>query len=485
MRRIIKLCSALLAFTTLLLCVSAIGGTSDAPAVSEDFADGVYTIKSVANKKHLNALDTEYTASGYAYTDTYTGESGEHIRITRAENGGFLLYPQSEDGKYAFHAESQDENAHICKSEELTELSYFDIQRDGDAYVILLHGTNRALSVGGKKTLFRKQLAELRAYEGEDAQKWIVEPVSSSFELKTVAEKVNVNSVSAVYAVVTPSYMKGKVSWSSSDESVVLMDDDGSFCALSEGKATVTASIDDMTQSIEIEVVDSPAYTWYSQHLSTDGGWHGGELSKVYFSAGASKRFIIDRYNRGLDWMDEGCAITSVAMVLHNLGARYGKGYDFRFDADGALEADPYTVALANTGNRGLTKSSGTLYYNPIMMNLRQITAGFTLFGRKLTFNQSYTVSKKIIKEALDTHPEGVIVHMRSKSESHYIVIAACVNPEAENPADYQFVVYDSAAQARDEGDGVLFEKSISYDTLYYRYGSMSSIITFDFAEEE
>ena len=476
----------LLVLAALLLYVSAAVGTADVSTTVGDLADGIYTVRSVADGKYLNTFDTEYTSGGYAYTDTYVDEAGEHMRITRAADGSFLICPQSEDGKYAFHAESADENARICKSETQTALSYFDIRRDGDAYVIFLHDTERALGTGSGKTLFRKQLTTLRTYAGEDAQKWIFEPASvSSFELKTVAEKVNVNSVSAVYALVTPSYMKEQVLWSSSDESIVLVDDDGSFCALAAGKATVTATIGEMRQSIEIEVVDAPAYTWYSQHLATAGGWHGGELRDVYFYAGSYKRFIIDRYNRGLDWMDTGCAITSVAMVLHNLGARYDAGYDFRFEADGSLEADPYTVALANTGNRGLTESRGTLYYNPILMNLHQITAGFTLYGQKLTFNQSYTVSKKIIKEELDTHPEGVIVHMSSRSGSHYIVISSCVNPEAENPKDYRFIVYDSAAQERSEGGGVLFEESVSYDTLYYRYGSMNSMITFDLAEEE
>ena len=94
-------------------------------------------------------------------------------------------------------------------------------------------------------------------------------------------------------------------------------------------------------------------------------------------------------------------------------------------------------------------------------------------------------LTPEIIKEALDTHPEGVIVHMQNGSNSHYIVIASCINPDAADPRDYRFVVYDAAAQKRSEGDGVTFEESISYETLYYRYSSMNSIITFDLAEEE
>lgn len=487
MKRICKMLSVFLALALLLPLVSAAPQSPTANLQrSGELAEGVYTLRNLGDGKLLNTFNMEYTSGGYGYTDKAANETGEHMLLKVNADGSYRIYPQSEGGKYAFHAENNGEHPRLCKSEDPAALADFDICRDGDAYAVLLHGTELALSTGSGKTLYRKALVTIEPYTGEDAQKWVIAPVEiSSFELKTVAEAVNVNTVSAVYALLTPAYMKGQITWSSSDESVVLMDTDGSFCALSAGKATVTATVGDMTRSIEVTVVDSPSYTWYSQHLATDGGWHGGELSGVYFYAGVYKRFIIDRYNRELDWMDTGCAIASVAMVMHNLGARYADGYDFRFEKDGDLEADPYVTALANTGNLGLTTESGTLYYNPILMNLRQLTAKYTLFGRKLTYTERYSVSKKIIKEALDTHPEGVIVHMQNGSNSHYIVIASCINPDAADPRDYRFVVYDAAAQKRSEGDGVTFEESISYETLYYRYSSMNSIITFDLAEEE
>lgn len=487
MKRFFRILSVALVLALLLPLVSAAPQAPlDSLQKSGDLREGVYTLSSVADGKTLNTFNMEYTAGGYGYTDSAVDEAGEHMLLLPNADGSYRIYPQSEDGKYAFHAESGGEHPRLCKSETATALSDFDICRDGDAYVVLLHGTGNALSVGSGKTLYRKSLVTFEPYVGDATQKWHISPVEiSSFELKTVAERVNVNTVSAVYALVTPAYMKEQITWTSSDESVVMMDTDGSFCALSAGTATVTATVGGMTRTIEVTVVDKPSYTFYSQHLATAGGWHGGELSGVYFYAGAYKRFIIDRYNRGLDWMDTGCAIASVAMVMHNLGARYGAGYDFRFEKDGDLEADPYVVALANTGNRGLTTDSGTLYYNPILMNLRQLTANFTLFGKKLTYTESYSVSKKSIKEALDTHPEGVIVHMQNGSSSHYIVIAACINPAAANPRDYRFIVYDAAAQKRSEGDGVTFEESVSYETMYYRYGSMSSMITFDLAEED
>ncbi len=490
MKRIFS--GALLLLTPLLLLAAVTGAAS---AAAEPFTglepgmieSGIYTIRNVSDSLYLNTFDIAYSPAGYAYVDKYSGEEGENILLLRQEDGSYLLYPQSETGKYALYAESAQPGALMAKKEDLTSGAYFNIYRDKDAFVLSAKDSGLALSVSPQNMLYRKQLVAAEEYTGADAQKWIIEPVPlSAFEVKTVAEKIRVNSVSAVYAVVTPAYMKNFVKWSSSDESVILLDDDGTFCALSVGTATVTAEVNGMQASIEVKVVDEPAYTWYSQHLATEGGWHGGELSEVYFYAGSYKRFIINRFNRNLDWMDEGCAVTSVAMVLHNLGARYTDGYDFRFEADGNLEADPYTVALANTGNRGLLTSSGTLYFNPILMNLRVITKHFTLYGKELTYEQSYGVTKQKIKEALDAHPEGVIIQMQNTyNGSHYIVATQCINPTAADPNDYKFFFYDSAALKREEGDNVLFENSISYRTLRYTYSHMRSIITFGLAEEE
>ena len=183
--------------------------------------------------------------------------------------------------------------------------------------------------------------------------------------------------------------------------------------------------------------------------------------------------------------MDTGCALTSTAIVLNNLGARYENGYDFRFDADGNLEADPYTVALANSGNRGLTTSKGTLYGNPIMINIKQIASSFTLYGRPLEAVRTYGVTKKQLKEALDEHPEGVIVSMEnSYNGSHHVVVTECVNPEENNPEKFRFKIYDPAGQVRAEGDNVLFEESVSY-SLRYRYYHMRSMIVFNFVPTE
>lgn len=48
----------------------------------------------------------------------------------------------------------------------------------------------------------------------------------------------------------------------------------------------------------------------------------------------------------------------------------------------------------------------------------------------------------KQIKEALDAHPEGVVVGLYHPIyENHYLLFTKCVNPEETNPYNYQFIV--------------------------------------------
>lgn len=461
-----------------LLCCTAFA--------DDTLKSGVYTIQNLSDGTYLNAFDRSYTKWGYAYTDKHTGDEGENILVIAREDGTYLLYPQSEMGKYAFTVADEKVGSRISKSEEITEGSAFKVIRSEEGYTVET-ANGLVLGVTDGQKLYRKQLVLTEEKGSETSKLWdFCEVPITSVEVKTVSDKVRVNSVSAAYVLVKPAYMANFATWESSNENVVMVDDDGSFCALSVGKATITATVSGISASITVEVVDADAFTWYSQHLAVGGGWHAKELEKVYFYSGAYKRFIVGGYNRGLDWMDEGCAITSVAIVLKNLGARYEKGYDFRFEADGNLEADPYTVALANTNNKGLSGPTGTLYYNPVMMSLHNITSNFTLYGQPLSYKTTNGVTKAKLKEALDAHPEGVIVYMQNRHNgSHYIVVTECINPDAAKANDYKFKIYDPSGLTGPDGNNVAFEKSISYVTMRYRYSNMVSMTVINFAPED
>ena len=470
----------------LCLCFGIVADNTPILTGDANIDSGIYTITNKLGGENLNAFNFDYSDEGYAYIDEPSGDEGESILILKQEDGTYLLYPQNEEGKYAFF---MDDNAdgHVAKAEELTASSYFNISAADGGYVITNNG---GLALGiSDETRHKKSLVCGSEYLGGDEQKWEISAVPvTSIELKTVAtsQEVRLNSVSAVYAIVKPAYMKRFVEWYSSDETVLMIDDDGTFCALGVGTATVTAKLGDVIKSIDIKVVDKSAFTWYSQNLAINGGWRGDELSGVYFQSGGTyKRFIINGHNRGLDWMDSGCFLTSIAMVLHNLGARYGAGYDFRFEADGNLEVDPYITALANSGNRGLLTPSGTLYNDPILVRYGPMEKAFTLYGQPIELVQRYDVTKASLKAALDMHPEGVIVGMKnSYNGTHYVVVTECINPNAD-PENYRFIIYDSAGLRASHAYNVPFELSISYDSMRYNYSHMRSMIVFNIVPTE
>ena len=449
-----------------------------------DIDSGVYRIKNKANGYYLGVFDLSADDGGYAHITSEKDDGSDVIYVEKQSDGTYVLYPLSEGGVYPLSVEFFDAGANIKKAAEVSDRSHFTFADSGDGYVI---SPNDGVAIGATEDVAQngKTLVLCEAYSGVDTQLWSLESVTaSSLELKTVSERIRKNSISAVYALVKPSYLKPFIEWTSSDESVLLIDDDGSFCAFDDGTVTVTATIGDISRSIDVNILDADAFTWYSQHLVSDGGWRGDELKNVYFSSGVHERYIINGFNHNIDWMDQGCYITSVAMVLHNLGARYTEGYDFRFEAEGNLEIDPYVASLSNSRNYGLRTSSGTMYGNPISVNMAAIASGVNLHGRPITITRTGGFSKKALKDMLDKHPEGVIVGMHMGQDSHYIVVYECLNPYA-NPSEYRFQIFDSAGLRRNHADDVAFEKSISYLTIGYRYSSMISMTVVDIVPEE
>ena len=122
---------------------------------------------------------------------------------------------------------------------------------------------------------------------------------------------------------------------------------------------------------------------------------------------------------------------------------------------------------------------------NPILISRSNIESRFNVGGKAVKSEITYDVSKKAIKEALDEHPEGVIVYfsLASKNRSHYIVFTKCVNPEEKNPNNYTFEVCDAASYDAQRGDHVLFEQSISYISEGYRMSNAVSMITWSIAD--
>lgn len=469
-----------------------IAAFSSEPEIAFTVEEGIYNLVNISTGKLLEAFDYSFDKQGRMHLDVRRGAAAQNFAIIPHSDGTYSLCPANEGGVYMLQCRADSkEFSSVYKSTENDLTTRFLLEQNPDG-TVRIYPADPALSsyslAESEDNVLNDQyhLAELQKNDPTNpAQKWKLElaqkKISVSLSISKTQTAVKLYTISELSAAVTPAAYADRIVWKSDDRRVALVNSDGSFAALSCGTTRITATVSDQSVSCEVQVVDADAFTWYSQCNMYTGGWNAAALSGLYFYADYRlKPFMIDGFNAKLDWMDEGCAICSIAMVLNNLGARMTEGYDFRSRRSGNLESDPYTVALANSYNEGSRSGSGTLYGNPINSVVRLIASKFRADGREITTQTYYYVTKALIKQQLDLHPEGVIVGMDSSFRgSHYLVFTKVLNPDAENPEDYQFLVCDPAAYDPEDGNNVLFEESTSYKNLYYRYSHMLSLITF------
>ncbi len=451
--------------------------------------DGYYRIRNLKVNQYLDNYDLSYDKQGSAYLDAATAQNGQDFYVSRNEDGSYTLVPQNDNGKYAL---SYAAGTYITKRANPGKTEFFDIfPLSSGVYTIApayADDASLVLAASNQKTNHGFTRLNLAPYTAAKAQQWVFEPVPvTGISLAYTEVRERLYSVGTYYAALTPYPTSAEsMTWTSDNEDVLMIDNDGSWCAIGVGTANVTVTCGGKKATCRVEVVDSPSYAYYSQHDIDGSYWNGSALSGIYFSYGVTKRYAVDRYNHNLDWMDEGCALTASAILLRNLGARLTEGYDFRSGQNGNLPADPYTVSLANAGSYGAKTAKATLYGNPILLNHNRISTRFNVDGKAIVATQTYAPSVKQIKEALDKHPEGVVVGMQHYAYgSHYLLFTKCVNPESTNPYGYKFIVCDPAAYTASQGDNVPFEKCYSYLSLGYRYSCATCMIVWDVVEPQ
>ena len=467
--------------------VFAAGTAKKEANASNYLKTGVYRIKNELTGLYIDCYDLAYEKNGSAYIETKNGGEAQDIYVERQADGTYTLSPQSEGGKYALSCKNGVENESvITKNKEKTAFERFAIyaSKNGAYTIAPIKNTKEGLvlDISEKTSRYKDNYICLKKFDGNSSQLWRFEPIETTgVSLSFSNTKMKIWSVGTLHATLKPyNFTSNDVKWSSDNPSVLMIDKNGNYAAISAGKAKVTASLGGKSATCTVTVSEESAFTWYSQHSTKNSDWDGTALSGITFtSGGVRKKFMIDKYGRGSDWMDEGCYLSSIAMVLNNMGARLTEGYDFRSGQSGDLPADPYTVALANSGNLGATTSKGSLSGNPILVSRSNIESRFNVGGRAVYSKMTYDVSNKAIKEALDEHPEGVIIYFSrpSKGRTHYIVFTKCLNPDETNPRNYKFEVCDSASYDAARGDHVPFEKCISYTSEGYRMSSAVSMI--------
>lgn len=469
------------------------------PIQEVELREMVCRIKNASTGLYLDSYKYTAKTKGKSYLENYSKDSlGQVFHLSPCEDGTYMIIPQNDSGNYVYAYEADAAKSIKLKKVKLTsagDMSKFDIVKfvNGTFIIAPVNTKNEkaVLTQSETKTEYKDYYTELSDLR-EDAlnQTWIIEPIKTEkLSVIYTATKVRLYGTGKFYARKHPyNVFTDDIKWSSSDESVIMIGADGTWCALGLGEVTITASAEGVSKSFKVKVVDRDAFTWYSQNNVYTSDWDATQLLSLKFTAGGyTKKFAVDSKEPGGNncWMDEGCGNSAVAMVLNNMGAVKTEGYDLRSGQEGNLIADPYTVGLANSGQHGPDTASTTLRGNPIYMAWSYVAEQFSVDGKSLKTTKLYYPTRTKIKNILAEHPEGVVVQVEKGKKNHYLVFAECVNPEEKVNSKLQFIVCDSAAYLPENGDFVPFEKSTSYLSEGYRYGNIVSVLYFTLEENE
>lgn len=467
-----KLFAVVLIFFILILPQASGLNTFSAFAQEEAEESEIFRIRNAESGEYLSSSNE----TGEFFLCEFDEENAsQYYRIEHTHEGKILLNSADEDAEYCLSFDIADSGEVIPKKDEIRRAESIKISdiEDGEVLISALSSNDEEYYLttsedDSERGVFFANDADIRS-------EWALEYVTPSVLSTAYFEmRMKLYSVETLALNIKPEAIRSFVRWGTDDDKTVLVSSNGTMCALSEGETTVRAYVGGTEIQCRIEVCDKAAFTWYSQTNINNSYWNGGALSKITFMR---KLFASESKN---NWMDEGCAISSVAMVLHNMGATYTDGFDFRSGQSGDLPADPYTVALANIGYKGFPTASGNYYADPVYTRWSTITNAFKVNGNDLTYVHKYTGSKTTIKNAILEHPEGIVVQMsKYNGETHYIVVASCVNPSETKASKLQFMVYDPLSYDGSDGDYVLFEDSISYK-LGYRYSNFTSFYYWD-----
>ncbi len=498
--------SASLAFAIILLLQCFIGisvfaedGEEQEPVKEVELREMVCRIKNASTGLYLDSYKYTAKTKGKSYLESYSKDSlGQVFHLSPCDDGTYMIIPQNDSGNYVYAYEADAKKSVKLNKVKLTsagDMSKFDIIKfvNGTFVIAPVNTKNEkaVLTQSETKTEYKDYYAEFSDLR-DDAlnQTWIIEPIKTEkLSVIYTSAKVRLYGTGKFYARKHPyNVFTDDIVWSSSDEKIIMIGADGTWCALGVGEVTITASVEGVSKSFKIKVVDRDAFTWYSQNNVYTSDWDATQLLPLkFYSGGYTRKFAVDSKEPGGNscWMDQGCGNSAVAMVLNNMGAVKTEGYDFRSGQEGNLIADPYTVALANSGQYGPNSASTTLRGNPIYMAWAYVAEQFNVDGKTVKSTKVYYPTRTKIKNILAEHPEGVVVQVSKGTKNHYLVFAECINPEEKVNSKLQFMVCDSAAYLPENGDFVPFEKSTSYLYEGYRYGNIISVLYFTLEENE
>ncbi len=490
------LLSATAAFLLLFQCFTPffIRTVSAAGETTQRLEDGTYRIKNVGTGLYVTAqtYNSKKAAATLAILmkESDPSDGGQNFILKTAADGSRTMTPRNDSGVYCLSAPRPAEgDGSAVKTKDVAASCFFDVLlTDFGGYTIAPAYDSNLYSVLTPASYATGSALAVSDYAvGDRMQLWVFEPVEASTSLSVAYNntKIRLYSTGKFYSRLEP-YVgtdPADAEWSSSDSSVLLVGDDGSYSAIGTGSATVTARAEGLSASFTVKVVDSECFTWYSQNNIYTSDWNGAALTDLFMSSwGVRKRFAVndDGHPAYASWMDAGCALCSIAQVLHNLGATMKTGYDMRTGQTDNLPADPFTVGLANTLNYTMYDKSKTYSGDPSYMYWKRVADAFEANGETICYRSVYTQNRNTIKKLLQAHPQGIIAQLQNRVRTHYVVIGQCVNPEEKTASKIEFLIYDPAAYADYDGDGVLMKDTTSYKYMSLGYYSISRLIIYD-----
>lgn len=198
--------------------------------------------------------------------------------------------------------------------------------------------------------------------------------------------------------------------------------------------------------------------TWFSQGSSSAGtGWNSTNLNYLYFpkleycsdcesttlyKCRNTPFYTTSSFSASSNQLNKGhinkwgCNITSIAMILRNMGATTSSNRtDFRTNTTGRLSADPFTVAMSNMSWPSVTKVSSTRYEitsytnkgGPTYTFWATALSGFGKSAYKVDLSGKTTKEKAdILAYYINKNPEGILVRVRN---SHSVVFTKTTHP--------------------------------------------------------
>lgn len=485
----LKFSVTILAVITL---VSSVVSLADGINIQEktEFRDGaIYRFRNKKTGMYLDCYNYAVRIVNKTFlTASDTRIPGQFFRINSDEKGNWKIIPRSENEKYVLgYSEQSAAGSDITKVPITQNNAFtgfeFTAMSDGSVTIAPSYGQNikAVVAVSEEKAADGKTLIKIADYQyGDDSQLWYPEPVTT--EKLTAAfsyTRVRLYTTGKLYARKYPDNEDiSDIIWESSNPDVLLISCDGEYCALSAGSSVVKASVDGCSIEMTVDVVDAYCFTWYSQTNMYKSNWDATNLKGLRFVAdGKAYLFAVDLGEdyKTQSWIIRGCSMCSAAMVLHNLGATLTIGHDFRTGQDGNLPADPYTVALANSGNIG-PENLQNIYGNPIYMRWSFVASRFNVDGEKVEFQKTLYPTRLQIKKEIEKHPAGVIICLEKGTETHFMVAYGVVNPNETVSSKIEFIVFDPSGYVPETGDGIPFSQTATAK----RTGIISGCFIFD-----